>query len=255
MRQHPEKIVLRYLLIPVILFLLLYTDSSNLFCAESRLYLSRFSDMEPGDHFSGEWVPLFFKKIKSHTRYELVQEETGEVVVKAVSHASASGLTKKITIDPSSYPVLSWRWKILNHIKGADPRTREGNDFPARLYVTFRADLSNATFLEKLKDKTTTLFYGQPPPFAAITYVWAFDLPVNTFYSSPYTDRAKICVLQRGDAHVGEWMKEERNIVEDFKTAFGEIPPTISAVAIMTDTDNTKGSATAFYGDIFFKKR
>jgi hypothetical protein len=28
----------------------------------------------------------------------------------------------------------------------------------------------------------------------------------------------------------------------------------VSGVAIMTDTDNTRESATAFYGDIIFKK-
>jgi hypothetical protein len=29
----------------------------------------------------------------------------------------------------------------------------------------------------------------------------------------------------------------------------------VAGVAIMTDTDNTGGSATAYYGDILFKRR
>ncbi|HNP30842.1 MAG TPA: DUF3047 domain-containing protein, partial [Nitrospirales bacterium] len=41
---------------------------------------------------------------------------------------------------------------------------------------------------------------------------------------------------------------------EDYKKAFGEDPPNISGVAIMTDTDNTKESAIAYFGDIVFKK-
>ena len=40
---------------------------------------------------------------------------------------------------------------------------------------------------------------------------------------------------------------------EDYKTAFKQEPPSISGIAIMTDSDNTGESATAFYGDIIFK--
>jgi len=41
---------------------------------------------------------------------------------------------------------------------------------------------------------------------------------------------------------------------EDYKQAFGKEPPMISGIAIMTDTDNTGESATAYYGDILLKK-
>ena len=61
-------------------------------------------------------------------------------------------------------------------------------------------------------------------------------------------------VTQSGSQRVGEWVTEERNVYEDYKEAFGEEPPNISGIAIMTDTDNTKESATAYFGDIVFKK-
>jgi hypothetical protein len=52
------------------------------------------------------------------------------------------------------------------------------------------------------------------------------------------------------------WVEEQRNIYEDYKKAFGEEPPLINGVAIMSDTDNTKERAVAYYGDItFFKAR
>ena len=57
-----------------------------------------------------------------------------------------------------------------------------------------------------------------------------------------------------GSAKVNQWANEEQNIYEDYKKAFGEEPPMISGVAIMTDTDNTGESTTAYYGDIVFKK-
>ena len=61
-------------------------------------------------------------------------------------------------------------------------------------------------------------------------------------------------VVESGEAKLNQWVNEERNIYEDYKKAFGEEPPMISGFAIMTDTDNTGESATAYYGDIVFKK-
>lgn len=222
---------------------------------EPMLYVGHFSSMAAGNQFSDGWEPLYFKKIQSHTRYQLVNAENGIVVVKAESLGSASGMTKKITIDPVKYPILNWRWKVLNQIRGSDPRTKTGSDYPARLYITFHFDPANASFFEKLRHKTASLFYGQKTPLAAITYVWASDTLEDTYYSSPYTDKVKIIVLQKGSKNIGRWVTQERNIVEDFKMVFGDIPPAISAIAIMSDTDNTGTSATAFYGDIVFKKK
>ena len=61
-------------------------------------------------------------------------------------------------------------------------------------------------------------------------------------------------VVESGDSRLNQWIQEERNVYEDYKSAFGQEPPIISGVAIMTDSDNTGESATAFYGDIIFKK-
>ena len=37
---------------------------------------------------------------------------------------------------------------------------------------------------------------------------------------------------------------------EDYRRIFGEEPPMVGAIAIMTDTDNTQQSAVAWYDDI-----
>jgi hypothetical protein len=36
----------------------------------------------------------------------------------------------------------------------------------------------------------------------------------------------------------------------DFEKVFGEAPGNLVAIAIMTDADNTRGEARAWYGDI-----
>ena len=62
-------------------------------------------------------------------------------------------------------------------------------------------------------------------------------------------------VVESGETKLRQWVSEERNVFEDYEKAFGKKPPMITGVAIMTDTDNTGESATAYYGDIVFKRR
>ncbi len=122
------------------------------------------SHAQPGDvievgKFSAEamentlptgWKPLTFKKIDRHTVYTLVKDDTA-VVVKAVADSSASGLVREIKIDPREYPVVQWRWKVTHILKKGDVRRKEGDDYPARLYITFEYDPSKLGFFEKAK--------------------------------------------------------------------------------------------------------
>ena len=57
-------------------------------------------------------------------------------------------------------------------------------------------------------------------------------------------------VAVSGAAEVGKWMTLSRNVVEDFKSAFGEEPGLMTDVGILTDTDNTGATVEAWYGDI-----
>jgi hypothetical protein len=61
-------------------------------------------------------------------------------------------------------------------------------------------------------------------------------------------------VAASGRDRVGIWREESRNVYEDFKRAFGEAPGRITAIGIMTDTDNTGDNVHAYYGDIVFKR-
>jgi hypothetical protein len=38
--------------------------------------------------------------------------------------------------------------------------------------------------------------------------------------------------------------------VEDFRRAFGEEPGRVTAISVMSDTDNTNSNSEALYGDI-----
>jgi hypothetical protein len=217
------------------------------------LEVGKFSIAQPGNGLPEGWKPLTFKKIERHTQYTLVRDE-GTVVVKAASDSATSGLTKEITIDPKEYPILQWRWKVANIIQKSDVAKKAGDDFAARLYITFAYNPDKVGFFDKAKYETARLIYGEYPPIGAINYIWASREPKGTVVPNPYTDRAMMIVVQSGAADLNTWKTEERNVFLDYKRAFNEEPPLISGVAIMTDTDNTKESATGYYGDITFQR-
>ena len=213
-----------------------------------------FSAGTPDGPWPNGWKPLTFPKIPQHTHYSLVKD--GErIVVKAASQASSSGLTREIRIDPKEYPIIQWQWKVSNILKAGDVAKKEGDDYPARIYVSFQYDSQKVGFFGKAKYEAAKLIYGQYPPLGAINYIWESRAPVGTTVPNPYTDQVHMIVVESGSTKLNTWITEERNVYEDYQRAFGEDPPVISGVAIMTDTDNTGESAMAYYGDIVFKKR
>ncbi|MEX5216914.1 MAG: DUF3047 domain-containing protein [Nitrospira sp.] len=216
------------------------------------LDVGSFSTATLGQSLPDGWKPLTFKKVNRHTSYELVKDED-IVVVKARSESSASGLIKEVKIDPKEYPIVRWRWKVMNLIHNSDVRRKAGDDYPARLYITFEYDPDKVGFTKKLKFKAGQAIFG-PIPIGALNYIWDGKAPKETMVDNAFTDFAKMIVVRTGAADVGRWVEEERNVYEDYKKAFNEEPPMINGVAIMSDTDNTREAATAYYGDILFEK-
>jgi hypothetical protein len=214
------------------------------------LNVASFSANHPSLALPEGWKPLTFKKIPKTTQYQLVTDN-GVVVIKATSEASASGLTKEVRIDPKVFPMLRWRWKVENLLKNSDVSRKDGDDYPARLYITFEYDPDKVSFGKKLKFKAGQVLFGDIP-IAALNYIWDSKAKIGTFVDNAYTDFAKMIVVESGSQKVGTWVEESRNVYEDYKKAFGEESPMINGVAIMSDTDNTKERATAYYGDIQF---
>ncbi len=211
-----------------------------------------FSSARAGENLPDGWQPLTFSRIKRQTDYSLV-EEGGKVVVKAVSNQSASGLTRAIAIDPEKYPIIQWRWKVNNILQKGDVTSKDGDDYPARVYVTFAFDPDKAGYLERMKYEAVRLIQGQDVPYRAISYIWGSNSLAGTMVENPYTNQAMMFVVQGGEEKLHQWVTESRNVYKDYKKAFGEEPTMISGVAIMTDTDNTRESAVAWYGDIIFR--
>jgi len=230
--------------------LIFFLFVATAYCGEP-LVVGPFSRASEGGGFPQGWEPMVFKKIKTHTRYTL-EEDDGTMVVKAESRAGASGMIRKIDMDPHERPIISWRWKVGSVYDKGDATRKKGDDYPARIYVAFAYDPDKLSFTERLKFKAAKALYGEYPPMAVLNYIWASHAEKGRILPNAYTDRAMMIVVQSGPQKTGTWLTETRNIVDDYQKAFGTTPPPISGIAIMTDSDNTGESTTAWYGDIQF---
>lgn len=169
------------------------------------------------------------KSFKGATEYTVVQEN-GRTVLKAHAKGAASGLTRRLTFNPKIHRYLKWSWKISNTVAGGNERTKQGDDYAARVYVLFPGR-----------------FFWQ---MRAVNYIWANRLARGAAVPNAFTSNAMLLAIESGPAKAGHWVSEERDILADFRRLFGEEPPEAGGIAIMTDTDNTGAEATAWYGDI-----
>jgi hypothetical protein len=212
-----------------------------------------FSNMAPGGDIHG-WQVLKPAPKAPDTRYALVPED-GKTVLRADAQGSMSGLSHAVRVNIREYPLLRWRWKIDAPVDNADMTSKAGDDYAARIYVIFDYPAEKLPLGTRLKLRLAESFYQQKIPTAALNYVWDNRYPVGRIQPNAYTDRARMIVVNSGAAKAGEWVTHTRDLVADFRDAFGEDPPDVVAVALATDTDNTGGSATAWYGDIQFLPR
>jgi hypothetical protein len=169
------------------------------------------------------------KSFSGQTRYRVVADGDNQVL-EAAAAGTASGLMYPIDYVLADYPVLSWRWRVNRVLDRGNALTKDGDDYPARVYVVF-----------------PHWFW---PRTRSINYIWANRLPRETVLPNPYTSNAMMVAVEGGPNKVGQWVVERRNVLEDYRRIFGEEPPPVGAIAVMTDTDNTGESAIAWYDDI-----
>lgn len=221
--------------------------------AGEEIPVARFSRFEAGGQLPADWESYIILPSKPSTLYRLVRDGDG-VALEAAADASASGKLRRIRIDPHRHARLEWRWRIDGLIPGADNRHAALEDSPARLIVSFHGDPRQLDFGTRIQLRLAKAVTGRALPYATLMYVWANDIPVGTVVKNPHTDRVRMIVVESGLEGVGEWREYRRNVLEDYRRAFGEEPWDVVAVGVMTDGDNTRQKARSLYGDITFHR-
>jgi len=176
------------------------------------------------------------KEFKGKTHYKIIQLDNKKVL-KAESKASASGLFKERHIDLNKTPYLNWTWRIEDRLGNLDEQEKSGDDYAARVYVVINGGL---------------FFWNT----RAINYVWSANTAKGKIWPNAFAgNNAMMIAIRSTKDPTGTWFSEKRNILTDLKQVYGKDYQYIDAIAIMTDTDNAKGNAVAYYGDIYFSEK
>jgi hypothetical protein len=211
-------------------------------CSAGVFFSEEFENLE-------DWKPVFFRGIDRHSEYR-VEEEGDDTCLVAISNSSASALVFRKEFNVYEYPKVRWRWKISRVLPKGDARTREGDDYPIRLYITFRYDPEGASMGERVRYAIAKHLYGEYPPKSSLNYIWANRQHGERILTSPYTGKSKLLVLRWGENLAGRWVYEDVDIIRDYREAFGEEPPPVAGIAIMSDSDNTGGHAVSYIDSI-----
>jgi hypothetical protein len=190
---------------------------------------------------------------KQATRYVPVQHDH-RWVLHASAQRSASVHRRALRVPADELGLLTFSWKVPALIREGDVRRTDSEDAPARVLLAFDGDPARLSARNRMMFDLMETLSGEQPPFATLMYVWDRQAPVGTVVVNERSDRVRQIVVESGAAYVGTWRSYSRDIVADFQRAFGEQPGTLVGVAVMTDSDNTRSDAQAWYGEIGLRR-
>ena len=223
-------------------------NSRLLFAIAACVGLTACAVVPPASNPIGDWhaVPL---PGKEDTRYSSVVKD-GRPAIEARSENSASMLRRHVQRPSQEVGEVSFSWWVDDLVHEGNVAVASREDSPARVLFAFQGDVS------KLPMRTRALFdlaeavTGERPPFATLMYVWDATAPVGSVIINPRSDRIRKIVVDSGPRHLRRWREHRRDLVADYKLAFGENPGALSAIALMTDSDNTASRARSWYGPV-----
>ena len=206
------------LIIFLIFFSLAYAENINVF-----------------DFSEEELSTLKVRKVRgadAKTKYTLGNNENGKYI-KAEANNSASGLGKELKINLKKTPFLNITWKVEKDLTGIVENSKKGHDYAARVFVVKK---TGATPLSN----------------RAMNYVFSSNNDINTHHPSPFTKKSIDYVLSTTKEDLNEWVTVKVNVRDHFKKFHDLDLDDINGIAIMSDTDNSKLNAIAYYQNIYF---
>tara|TARA_Y100001958_G_C21225659_1_gene551060 strand:- start:928 stop:1593 length:666 start_codon:yes stop_codon:yes gene_type:complete len=179
-----------------------------------------------------EFNQLKVRKVKGETKWTLGSNENGNFI-RSEAEGTGSGLGKEILINLDKTPFINITWKVEKNLSGINEQSKKGHDFAARVFV--------------VKKTGSTALSNR-----AVNYVFSSNNKVGETWTSPYTKKSIDYVLSTTLDNDNEWVSVKANVKEDFKRLHNLEVSELNGVAIMTDTDNSKIKAVAYYQNIYF---
>jgi len=196
-------------------------------------------------------VPLPGKRATSY----VPGRKDGLAVVHARADGSASMWRCHARVPAAALGLLRFSWRVDALNAQASVADIEREDAVARVVLAFDGDRARLSARTRAMFDLAKSLTGEAPPFATLMYVWETAEPVGTVVVNPRTDRIRKIVVDSGPLHLGRWREHRRDIASDYLQAYGEPPGALIGVALMTDSDNTRARAEAWYGPVILEPR
>ena len=190
---------------------------------------------------------LFPGKQANSYRYE---RRGGREAMLVDAQSSASMLRQVLRVEAADLGELRFSWQVPALIAAADLRERDLADSPVRIVLAFEGDRAKFSARDAMLSELAHALTGEPMPYATLMYVWCNHSPPGTVLHNSRTSRIRKLVLESGPNRLHQWLDYQRDIRADFEKAYGEAPGALVSIGIMTDTDNTRSHATAWYGPV-----
>ncbi|MDP2761902.1 MAG: DUF3047 domain-containing protein [Sideroxyarcus sp.] len=200
------------------------------------------------------WQLIQLERKVAPTRYRVTRWD-GVLGVEAVAAGSMTLLARPVEIDLERTPVLCWRWRVDAPLLKADMATKAGDDYAARVYVSFALPPAEIGWILRGKLALARSIYGDAVPDAALNYVWDNRYPVGTRKPNAYTDRTRMIVAESGAVNAGRWVVARHDVRQDVIAEFGSQQARVIQLSVASDTDNTKEIAHAGFADFHFVAR
>jgi len=226
--------------------------AATLFVAACGMPAQAGSLLAPLDDATAWRLALLPRQKVPATHFSVVDLE-GVPALRIETQGGYGNLVHNVPAAAAGARQLSWRWRVERTIDGADLRHKRSDDAAAKICVMFDLPLDLVPFLERQTLRLARAAAGEPLPAATVCYVWDASLAAGTVLPNAYSRRMRWIVLQGAGSPLGRWQAERRDLAADFRRAFGDetdTVPSIAAVLVGADADNTGGQATAHVADL-----
>jgi len=200
------------------------------------------------------WQVIQLNKNIASTQYR-IRNWDSVTAIEAIADRSMALLARPVDINLQRTPVLCWRWRVDAPLITADMATKAGDDYAARVYVSFDLPDTSLSFLTRLALMLARNIFGQNVPDGALSYVWGNRYPVGTRMPNAYTERARMIVAESGAERAGKWVVARHDVQADAIREFDSAQARLIQIAIASDTDNTGEKAHAGFADFHFVAR
>ena len=200
--------------------------------AQAPVHVDNWNALPAGPVDLSVWRVYPFTASSKFKEAPAVVLDDGRRALLLRTNSEALRIGRPMKIDVNATPWLAWEWKALQLPDHADVRDPKRNDQGARIMLMF----------EGMK---------------GILYLWDTDAPVGTELRPDEFEifERVLIVVRSGQSGVGQWVRERRDVLSDYRRLFGKAPRPIKWVGFEAHSNDTRSRSAAMFGTVTFEPR